>query len=219
MWDKFKSFWHYQTVKEGRSPINGLYKVVIWFNRPRLLIGNMVQSGGAARKIWYKAIHSVKNKQVKVDKVLILGLGCGDCAFEISQHYPKAQITGVEIDPHIVDVAQCYFDLATIKNLSITVADAAKFTAKLARKKKPPKFDLILVDTYLGKTMPRVFRTKKYFKQLAKLLSSNGIVIYNHLFFNHFRQEAEQFIKHMEAEFGKINLLRAEENLLIFGWH
>jgi spermidine synthase len=219
MWNKLKHFFRYYTIKEGRSPINGLYKVVMWLNRPRLIIGGMVQSGGGARKIWHRAIHSLKINRVKVKKALIIGLGCGDCAFEIQNHFKKAKMTGVEIDSHVVEMAKCYFDLATIKNLNIAVADGIAYINKLIRSKRRPRFDLVIIDAYLGSTMPRGFRSKKFFNQLGKLLTHNGVVIYNHLFYNQHQQAAEKFIKQLETAFGKITLVRAENNLLIFGWY
>src|SRR3989344_5210394 len=73
IWEKLKYFFRYYTIKEGHSPINGLYKVVMWLNRPRLVIGNMVQSGGAVRKIWHQAIHTLKNHKIKVERALIVG--------------------------------------------------------------------------------------------------------------------------------------------------
>ena len=219
MWDKLKYFFRYPTIKVGRSPINGLYKVVMLFNRPRLIIGNMVQSGPAIRQIWHKGIHHLKLKHVKVKRALIIGLGCGDCAFEIKRHYRKAKMIGVEIDPHVVEMARCYFDLATVKNLNIALADGTKYVAKMSRQKRPTKFDLIIVDAYLGNEMPRGFRTKTWFKQLTKLLNSGGAVIYNHLFYDRYKKEAEKFIKDLETEFGKVTLVRAGHNLLIFGWY
>lgn len=219
MWEKLKYFLRYYTVKEGRSPINGMFKVVMWLNRPRLIIGGMVQSGGNAQKIWHKAIHHLKTKRKKIRRVLIIGLGCGDVAFEIRRHYKKAKMTGVEIDSHVVEMARCYFDLATVKNLNITVADGIKYVAKLARSKHPGKFDLIIVDAYLGNSMPRAFRTKTFFRQLAKLLTHDAAVIYNHLFLAEHKPQAEKFIKDMETEFGRVTLVRTSENLLIFGWY
>lgn len=219
MWEKLKYFLRYYTIKEGRSPINGLYKVVMWLNRPRLIIGGMVQSGGAARKIWHQAIHHLKTRRRRLKRTLIIGLGCGDCAFEIQNHYRQAKMVGVEIDPHVVEMARCYFDLATVKNLNITVADGIRYVAKLARSQRPLKFDLIIVDAFLGNEMPKSFQTKTFFKQLAKLLTHDGVVIYNHLFYKHHQQEAESFIKNLETEFGKVTLMHAGQNLLIFGWY
>ncbi|MDP4030745.1 MAG: fused MFS/spermidine synthase [Patescibacteria group bacterium] len=219
MWQKLKHFFHYYTIKEDRSPINGLYKVVMLFNRPRLVIGNMIQSGGAVRKIWHKAINHLKTNKVKITKALIIGLGCGDAAFEIQKHYRQAKIVGVEIDPHVIDMARCYFDLATVKNLSISIADGAKYVAKIAKRKPAQKFSLILIDAYLGNTMPKSFRSKTFFKQLTGLLTPDGVVIYNHLFYDQYKQEAAKFIKELETQFDKVTLVRTGQNLLIFGWN
>jgi len=219
MWQKLRYFFRYHVIKEGHSPINGLYKVVMLFNRPRLVIGNMVQSGGMVRKIWHKAIHALKDKDIQVNRALIIGLGCGDCAFEIQAHYRKAKISGVEIDPHVVEMARCYFDLATVRNLNISIADGAKYVRQLAKKKRKGKFDLVIIDAYLGNTMPKGFRSKTFFNQLTKLLNHDGVVIYNHLFYAHYKAEAEKFIKELETKFGKITLIRTGGNLLIFGWH
>jgi spermidine synthase len=219
MLDKLKHFFHYYTVKEGRSPINGLYKVVMVFDRPRLVIGNMVQSGGGVRKIWHKAVASLKQNNVKVNNALIVGLGCGDCAFEIAAHYPKAKMLGVEIDRHIIEAARCYFDLATVKNLNITIAEGAGYVQKLTKKKRLKKFDLVIVDAFIESKIPKKFSSKKFSQDLTKLLSHNGVVIYNHLFYDQFKQEAEKFIKELEGVFGKITLQRTGSNLLIFCWY
>ncbi len=212
----FKHYFGYLPVKEVQSPISGLVKVVMVLNRPRLIVGNMVQSGGLVRKIWEKAIARLKKKGKKVAQVLILGLGCGDCAFEVQKYYPRAKMTGVEIDKHVVDMAKCYFNLATVKNLKIAIEDAAKYVNRLAKRKRLKKFDLIIVDIYLGKKMPKEFRNKQFFERLKKLLRKNGVVAYNHLFFKGYKKEAKKFIKELEPMFSKIELQRSASNLIIF---
>jgi len=212
----FKYYFGYHPIREVQSPISGLVKVVMVLNRPRLIVGNMVQSGGLVRKIWEKAIARLKKKGKKISRVLILGLGCGDCAFEVQKYYPRAEMIGVEIDEHVVDMAKCYFNLATVKNLKIAIGDAAKYVRKLAKKKKPKKFDLILVDVYLGKKMPKEFRSKRFFERLKKLLEKKGVIAYNHLFFKGHKKEAKAFIKELETIFPKIELQRTASNLIIF---
>jgi len=212
----FKYYFGYLPVREVRSPISGLVKVIMVLNRPRLIVGNMVQSGGLVRKIWEKAISRLKKKGKKVTQVLILGLGCGDCAFEVQKYYPRAKMIGVEIDKHVVDMAKCYFNLATVKNLKIAIEDAAKYVRKLSKKKRLKKFDLILVDVYLGKKMPKEFRSKIFFERLKKLLNKNGVVAYNHLFFKNYKKEAKEFVKELEPMFSKIELQRTASNLIIF---
>lgn len=207
-----------QTIKEINSPINGLIKVMLVFNRPRLMMGGMLQSGGLVMKIWGKAIKKLFNQGQAIEQALIIGLGCGNCAAAINKYYPKAQMLGVEIDKEVVDIAECYFNLATVKNLKVAIDNGAKYVNKLSNQKKKLKYDLIIVDVYLGDKIPQEFKTKKFFKTLAKLLTHNGVVIFNHLFFKQHKVLTEKLIKEMEPIFGKITLQRTSTNLLIFAW-
>lgn len=213
-----KNYLTTQTIKEYRSVHNGLIKVILAFNRPRLIMGGMLQSGKMMRDIWSKALGKIKKDKHQINQALIIGLGCGDCAFEIQKNYPEAQMTGVEIDEQVIEAAQCYFNLATVKNLKIAIADGVKYVNKLAKQKAGKKFDLIIVDAFIGDQMTKGFKTKKFFTALTKLLAHDGVVIYNHLFFKEHKENAAGFIKELEKIFGKITLIRTRSNLLIFGW-
>jgi len=213
----FRNFFP-ELIKEYRSSINGLIQVVMAFNQPRLMIGGMVQSGGMVRKLWRQALEKLAEKKPQINNVLILGLGCGDCAFEIQKLYPEAKMTGVEIDDKVIEAAQCYFSLATVKNLKIAVGDGATYVKQQAKKKIKDKFDLVLIDVYLGETIPRQFTAKAFFRALAKIITHDGVVIYNHLFFKQHRRQAQKVVNQMEQVFGKVSLVRTASNLLIFGW-
>jgi len=206
-------------IKEYRSRFNGIIRVVMAFNQPRLMIGGMIQSGGLVRKLWETALAKLSQDKPQINNVLILGLGCGDCAFSVQKYFPQAQMTGVEIDNQVIEAARCYFSLATVKNLKIAIADAADYVKNLGREKNAPKFDLVLLDVYLGKNIPQVFTTKAFFQSLTKIISHDAVVIYNHLFFKQHKAAAQKLIKQMETVFGKITLVRTASNLLIFGWY
>ena len=182
------------------------------------MMGGMLQSGKMMRNVWKKAWGKIKKENLQINQALIIGLGCGDCAFEIQKHYPEAQMTGVEIDEQVIEAAQCYFNLATVKNLKIAIADGIKYADKLSKQKTIKKFDLVIVDAFIGDQIPKGFKTKKFFTALTKLLAHNGVVIYNHLFFKEHKENAAGFIKELEKVFGKITLMRTRSNLLIFGW-
>lgn len=181
-------------------------------------MGGMLQSGDLMKKAWNKALTKLVENNKKVEQALIIGLGCGDCAFEIQKLYPKALMTGVEIDDQVVEAAQCYFSLATVKNLNISIDDGAKYVAKLAKEKKISKFDLVIVDTYIGDKIPKIFSSKAFLNNLIKLLNHDGVVIFNRLFSRKHRKEVEIFIHQIEKIFDKITLVRTTSNLLVFGW-
>ncbi|MFH0943519.1 MAG: fused MFS/spermidine synthase [Candidatus Beckwithbacteria bacterium] len=215
----FQNYFKPQTIKEYQSKHNGLIQVVLAFNRPRLIMGGMLQSGELMKKVWNKGLSQLAGKNKTVKQALILGLGCGDCAFEIQKFYPEAQMTGVEIDNQVIEAAQCYFNLATVKNLKIAIEDGAKYLSKLTKQKKGKKFDLIIVDAYLGEKIPKSMVGKSFFNNLVKILAHDGVVIFNRLFFKQHKKEAGLFIKQVENIFGKITLVRTASNLLVFGWY
>ena len=70
----------------------------------------------------------------------------------------------------------------------------------------------------MGDKIPKEFTTIKFFKNLTKIMSHDGVVILNHLFIDPYKQQAEALVKEMEKIFGKITLQRTGKNLMIFGW-
>ena len=213
---KLKYLLGYKGIESVYSEINGWIHVVSVLDKPRLVVGDMLQSGGLVKKIWQKGIGKLKEERQKVESALIIGLGCGNCAGEIRKHYPRAKITGLEIDKQIISVAEKYFNLSSLKNLKVVVEDGSKYVAQKSRQKRPQQYDLIIIDVYLGKKIPRVFTSFKFYQQLEKLVNNNGIVVINQLFFKEHKQRAEKCIKQLEKIFHKIVLQRTVSNLLIF---
>lgn len=214
----WKNYVKREILQEKNSPFNGRIQIIKVFDKPRLMIGGMIQSGGMVKKIWEKAIDKIVDENIEVKKALIIGLGCGNCAFEIQKVFPKATMHGVEIDKHVIDMAECYFDLTKVKNLKISIVDGIEFVNKRVKSKLKEKFDLIIVDVYLGQEMPKSFKTKKFFESLNKLMGKNGVVIFNHLFFKNHKAQAKKMVSGLEKVFPKIKLQRTAANLLIFGY-
>jgi len=206
-----KYFLSYYTIRQDQSRYNGIIKVVMVFNMPRLIINGLVQSGGLVRDIWNKAIKRLKKDKKKVNKALILGFGGGDCAFRIDEYFPKAQITGVEIDSIMIDIANAYFNLHKLKQLKIEIGDAYKYVAR-----SKEKYDLIIVDIFIGEKTPKKFKSLKFINKLKGLLNKNGVVIYNNLFYKKHKKEAKEFVKLLDQEFNKVYLKRVASNLLIY---
>lgn len=200
----------FKVVFQDQSKISGLIEVVMVLNQPRLMVGGMIQSGGLVRKIWEKGIKKLKKEKKKVAKALMLGFGGGDAAFVIDKHYPEAQVTGVEIDEKIIKASKRYFNLGSLKRLEIIIDDGLEFL-----RFSKDRYDLILVDVYLGQKMPEKFKTKAFFKLAKKRLNNRGALVLNHLFFGKYREQAERLIETMEQEFNKIRLVRVASNLLI----
>ena len=116
----------------------------------------------------------------------------------LSQKFPWLKIIGVEIDPVMIDITKEYFGLGDGRNLRIFKTDAQKFI-----RTNRSKFDLILVDLFLGPNYPVQFEEAEFLQKLSQTLSKNGIVIFNRLTTKTSNFVPEKFIDKL-AKFFKI---------------
>lgn len=115
----------YAVLEEVGSAINGKIEVrEDWFGRSDLVVGGISQSGETVEKIWSAGLGEIRNWELGISDCLILGLGAGSAAKLINKNWPRARITGIEIDPEMIRLGKKYFGLGEITNLSIIVGDA-----------------------------------------------------------------------------------------------
>ncbi|HEX6487910.1 MAG TPA: fused MFS/spermidine synthase [Candidatus Dormibacteraeota bacterium] len=106
-------------------------------------------------------------------RVAILGLAGGTTATELTAAYPGVDVTGVEIDPALVDVARSYFHL-TQPNVHSVVADARYWLATRAG-----AYDLISIDAYRQPYIPFHLTTEEFFESVRDHLAPGGVVAVN----------------------------------------
>jgi spermidine synthase len=105
--------------------------------------------------------------------VLVVGLGSGTTAKQITQAYGPLAIDGVEIDPAIVDLGQRYFDM-TEPNLRVHVTDGRAFLGHCGR-----QYDWVVVDAYQGSDIPFHLITQEFFQQIRERLRPGGVLSIN----------------------------------------
>ncbi len=101
---------------------------------------------------------------------LLLGLGGGVIANLLSQN--KYQVTSVEFDERVIDVAKRFFYLN--KNI-VTHCDDARHYINVCDK----KFNLIVFDLYKAEEQPSYVITQESLKKLKTLLTNNGVMLIN----------------------------------------
>ena len=110
----------------------------------------------------------------KPRNVAILGLAGGTAARQMTAAYGMSvDITGVEIDPAILDVAHRYFHLDE-PNVHPVVQDARYWLATQAG-----KYDLIAMDAYRQPYIPFHLTTREFFQLAADHLAPGGSVVVN----------------------------------------
>jgi spermidine synthase len=110
-------------------------------------------------------------------KILIIGLGGGVLSRSIAQLLPQSDITNVEIDPLVVQVAQNYFHFTPDSQQHITIDDGRNFIEKeLAQGQQ---YDLIMLDAYDDQYIPTRLMTLEFLQSVKALLSEEGVLAAN----------------------------------------
>jgi spermidine synthase len=194
-----------RVLEERESKYNGHLKVSrsLGFGT-YIQAEGLTQSGGIVGVIWKPTIKKVKSKKEKVKSVLILGLGGGTVAKYIRLFWPDAKITGIDIDPVMIELGKKYLGLGQI-NVETKIQDAYDIEGK---------FDLIIVDLYNGDKYPEKFETDKYLQLVKCHLAGNGIAIFNRLYYGEKRPQAVKFGNKLKKVFSKVEWFYPEANLM-----
>jgi spermidine synthase len=112
--------------------------------------------------------------EVQPKEVAILGLAGGTAARQYTAAYGAGvQITGVEIDPVILDVAHRYFHLDE-PNVHPVVGDARYWLDTQAG-----KYDVVVMDAYRQPYIPFHLTTREFFSEVRDHLQPGGVAVVN----------------------------------------
>jgi len=188
-------------LEERKSKFNGNLCVVRSLGLGTYIQANgLTQSGGIVESMWKDTLRKVRGSKSEIRNVLILGLGGGTVAKLIRKYWPGAKITGVDIDPIIVELGRKYLNLDG--DIEIKIQDAAKFV--------PGRYDLVIVDLYRGDEFPKKFEDEKFLKSLTK----NKLIIFNRLYYKEKKIKALEFGKKLQKIFSKVNYFYPVSNLM-----
>lgn len=105
----------------------------------------------------------------------MLGLG-GGCVLKVirntyNMHCP---ITAVEFDPLMIEIAEKYFHIYDIQNLTVHLADAWEFCQNTNM-----SYDFVIVDIFIDLQVPEIFLTETFALNLSRSLLNNGFLLFN----------------------------------------
>ena len=191
----------------------GQIKVQKMLGKYSVVVDNLTQSGGLVRVIWVKTTKYL-NKKVFPSKspktLLFLGLGSGGSIADILNIWPKCQITGIEIDPIMIDIGKKYFHLNTHNNLKVINSEAIDWLER-----NTGTFDVIYIDLYQGKDVPKKANTRNFYKLVKKHLNPNGVVVFNRLTLTGHKNKAIQTKKEIASVFRKVYRIKTPVNMLL----
>jgi spermidine synthase len=182
-------------VAEGHG---GAYLEVVVNNGKLMLNANQSNySFGGLHLIFEQLFDQIELSQYDIKKVLLLGLGAGSVVdLLVNKHGLKCNIIGVELDVNVIDFAKKYFDIEKYKSLKIVQAEAFEYVQN-----SNEKFDLIVVDLFVGDTVPEVFASEEFIKHLRRLSNEKCCVAYNKMTDNALHKEE---LKVLSAKFDQV---------------
>lgn len=153
-------------------------KLEVTWNNGQLVLDskNTNYSYGSLQRILRKGLQYIGFERIRRFKqILVLGVAGGSVIKTLSEEIGfKGQITGVEIDTAVIEIANTYFDLDKIQNLELVNDDAFEFVLKTKE-----KYDLIIIDIFKDTEMPNFLFEKFFINRINFLLNVNGFILFN----------------------------------------
>jgi spermidine synthase len=109
-----------------------------------------------------------------LDNLLEIGFGGGRTAWYLHKHVPSLDITCVELDPTVVELATRHFGVRQEPRFKIAVADGRNY---MVRSKET--WNVIMIDAYRGPFVPFHLLTEEFYKVVKAKLRPGGVVVQN----------------------------------------
>lgn len=178
---------------------------------------NTNYSYGSLQRILRHGLKKIGFSQIEpMQNILVLGVAGGSVIKTLVDEIKcKGQITGIELDEKVIQLANQYFELNTIKNLKILNDDAFEFVLRTKE-----HYNLIIVDIFQDTVMPS-FLFETYFQdRLLTLLKNQGYLLFNTMILNQADDlRNKKYIKHFESKKGILQIIpRIEDHneLIVF---
>ena len=193
VWRRLLSYIIDIPIETAESGYNPYLNVIMKRGQYQLLTENAIYSYGKLYDNFSKAFKRIDLDKIKIDNVLILGLGLGSIPLMLETlFHKKYHYTAVEIDPEVLKLANKYTVCNLTSSIEFHLSDAYTYTSF-----SEEKFDMICMDVFLDDIVPTELEQEDFLLALKKLLAPNGILLFNKL--AHFRKDknaADTFFQH-----------------------
>lgn len=190
-----------QIVARFSTKYNEDIRVVEESGKLKLLVNGSRQSGTYVEWLWKKALDAFRLGTYR--SILVLGVGGGTVIHLLAERFSQAHITGVDIDPQMIEIGKKYFGLSRIPNLRLVVADAKTY--------KPKMYDLVIIDLFVGRHIPEFVRDENYLKRFGE-----SIIIINYLREGEYWEKSVELEKIMKRIFRQVKNYQIAHNSFYF---
>jgi spermidine synthase len=110
----------------------------------------------------------------KLHSILEIGLGGGRTASYLHHYLPEVEITSVELDPVVLELARKYFNVKDGGKFNVVTKDGRLFLTDTKA-----KYDIILIDAYRAPFVPFHLLTKEFYQIVRDHLVDGGVIAQN----------------------------------------
>ncbi|WP_329805077.1 spermidine synthase [Flavobacterium facile] len=209
MFKKILSYFYPITVYNKSSNISKSLEVTLYNGKTLLNTKNTNYSYGSLQSVLKKGLLTIGQSEIsKMNSVLVLGVAGGSVVKTLITDFEFTKnITGVELDPEIIEIANSYFDLDKISNFKCVIEDAEKFVST-----GTDKFDLIIIDIFKDTEMPEFLFEERFINSIKQRLNINGFIIFNMMILDTYKKDKIQnYLNHFEAQNYSKNVLKNVE--------
>lgn len=176
MLKKILSFFVPVKIHSRNSPVSKTLEVTL--NNGQLVLDskNTNYSYGSLQRILRKGLNYIGFERIRgFNNILVLGVAGGSVIKTLVEEVKfTGNITGVEIDPIVIEIANSYFRLNEIAGLKLVTDDAFEFVLRTTE-----KYDLIIIDIFQDTNMPNFLFEEFFINRINFLLNVNGFILFN----------------------------------------
>ena len=160
-------------TKKIKTANNGLLEIN-WINGKKYLDSkNANYSYGTLQRVLEFGLEKTDFSSIK--NVLLLGLGGGSVIHSLRKKIGfRGNITAVEIDEVVIEIAENEFKVSGNENLKIIREDARLFVESCKN-----KFGLVIIDLFIDTRVHDDFYSMKFWEGVIRLMDSGGFFIFN----------------------------------------
>lgn len=176
MFKKLLSYFVPVNLLKKDSDVSQRLELTLNYGKLVLDSKNTNYSYGSLQRILRKGLHYIGFERIRgFNNVLVLGVAGGSVIKTLSEDIGyKGNITGVEIDSKVIELANKYFGLADVPNCNIVIEDAFEFVLKCK-----DTYNLIIIDIFKDTVMPSFLFEDFFIKHICQILNVNGFVLFN----------------------------------------
>lgn len=204
-WRRLLSWLRPETVWQGSSAHNPRLEVVLDSGRLMLHAATVNYSYGGLHDAFRAAFRHLNVSSRAPRKALLLGFGAGCVGELLTRGGREVQLTGVEIDPAVIEAYRRFFPQHAKTELH--QADAVEWV-----KDRDEAFDLIAVDLFIDSLTPDDALLEPFLHDLARLLSPKGLLVFNRIEEREAQDETDAFRQAFARVFPQFATFRTSIN-------